>query len=109
MQKYKNELHYPLKNDITYRHLASIRELCKKNNIEFKLLGVPTIRDMQSNQDLVFEKYQTALKDIPLYYPKNFVSSDFVSRQNDHFNNVGHKKYAAFIDVLLHCQQMNCK
>jgi hypothetical protein len=64
---------------------------------------------MQSNQDLVFEKYQTALKDIPLYYPKNFVSSDFVSRQNDHFNNVGHKKYAAFIDVLLHCQQMNCK
>ncbi len=88
-------------NDITYRHLTTIREICKEQKVDFKLFGVPTIKDMALNQDSVYLKYQTVLKDLHLYYPRNFVSNDFVSERNDHFNNKGHEKFAEFLDSII--------
>jgi hypothetical protein len=85
----------------TYNNLTAIKEICDRTNIPFILIGIPTVRDMKLDQHATYLKYQSKLNDLHLHYPQNFDQNDFVSEDNDHFNNEGHLKFSKFIETVI--------
>lgn len=98
----KNNNKYQIYNrlnlsQISYKYIDDIKKKCDSLNVQFVLVGVPTIRDMGKNMSEVNQEYQNRLHDIPIAIPTNIYKEDFVSYENDHFVNSGHQKFAKFI------------
>ena len=86
---------------ITYKYLKQIKKTCESLSIPFLLIGAPSINDLDKNIELVNTNYRNQLNELEIFIPTNFVESDYISFQDDHFNNTGHQKFADYLLPLI--------
>jgi hypothetical protein len=80
------------------KELKEIEQICKLNGSKFILITIPEYRDFQlidyKNYPSFFKHFQK------VHEAPNLTIFDYV-RDNGHFNEIGHKKYANFILSLI--------
>jgi lysophospholipase L1-like esterase len=86
-------------DEIAYTDLNAIREVGKQENTDIIFVGIPAPYEVDED---IFKKYSKNLKDIEMFLPTNLATNDYDGMNAaNHFNNLGHKKYASFLlDVL---------
>ena len=100
-----NKMNPGLKIDvdkITYDHVKNMQACCDSVSIPclFTLIPAPTeaIEGKALNT-----KYKNFFKEVTYYSPENLTLADYDGADlANHFNNKGHKKYAAFLTKLLY-------
>jgi hypothetical protein len=88
-------------NKTTYKYLKQIKNTCDSLSIPFLLIGTPSINDLDKNIELVNTNYRSQLNELEIHIPTNFIESDYISFQNDHFNNTGHQKFADYLTPII--------
>ncbi len=83
------------------KYIQQIKTLADASETPFLLIGIPTIKDMSKNQETLQDHYSMYFNDFNFHYPLHLTADDFMSRENDHFNNSGHQKYSAFLLELI--------
>ena len=82
---------------ITYNYLKEIKSMCDSLEVDFLLVGIPTIKDIGKNKEQLDAFYRRMLEDLVIHIPTNIKEEDFVNQINDHFVNSGHQKFASFL------------
>ncbi len=76
--------------------LRGIRDVCAENDIEMMLFIVPT-RPSRLGQYNTVEFASGAFSELAPMVPEGIVEADYRPAPDNHFNNVGHEKMAAFV------------
>jgi hypothetical protein len=93
--------------DIANKKLRIIDSVAKATNAMPIFVGIPSPQEAASNEDVRI-KYKNVFTGIPYSCPKNLTKEDYDGMSmSNHFNNSGHKKYAAFLLDILNKQTMN--
>jgi hypothetical protein len=88
-------------NEITHRYLQGAVNACDSAGVPYLFLGIPAPMEANEGEKLK-EKYAIVFKNIEWYVPYNLTLKDYDGTSvANHFNNDGHRKYAAFIRELL--------
>lgn len=97
--EYTNRFDYVLDSTrkITQQHLSTIKTVSENSNIPFLLFRAPTIKHTELDSAKAAAKYEKKIGDMTFHYPGTYKKKHFVSKQNDHFNNKGHRKFADFL------------
>ncbi len=74
--------------------LERIDRVCRANGSRFLLFLVPNKEQKKNRRNL---KLVSSFPGIVYHYPENFVRADYRPDPDNHFNNRGHGKFAAFI------------
>ena len=78
--------------------LQKIATLCEQHNVKFIVSIIPEI----PNLDITTEELDVLLNNLPNYVkPKGSTLEDYKGPSDGHFNEAGHRKYAAFLDSLI--------
>jgi hypothetical protein len=87
--------------EIAYHRLSTIKKLADSLNIESLFVGIPSPEEAANAENLTV-KYKALFKDIKWHVPANLTKEDYDGMSiSNHFNNEGHKKYAAFLGKLI--------
>ncbi|MCB0540790.1 MAG: SGNH/GDSL hydrolase family protein, partial [Bacteroidetes bacterium] len=84
--------------NISIKHIRAIKRMTDDLSIPFLLVGVPSLNDLNKNIDKINQNYKAIFEDVNILIPTHFEKYDYASNDNDHFNNVGHKKFADYIN-----------
>lgn len=85
----------------TYTNLNAIRKCCDSLKIRSVFVGIPAPGESEEGSALN-KKYEKYFKDIDCITPLNLTRQDYDGGGvANHFNNSGHRKFAAFLDDLL--------
>lgn len=97
-QQQVSEYSTAVKEEFAYiKEVQEIQGLCKALNITFLLVSIPEFRNLQL---IKAEAYPEFFNNFNYYEPNDLSPLDYV-RNNGHFNEKGHEKYANFLESLL--------
>lgn len=84
---------------VSENHIKRIQNICNQNNTPFIMGIIPDI--MQENKDNFIFTPDSLFKEVPFEVLNNLSKKDYQPLPDAHFNNEGHRKYAAFLDSLI--------
>jgi hypothetical protein len=98
----KMNLEFSDDNDqMTHNIVKSIKTCCDSLSMPFLFIGIPAPTEAKETSTLM-TKYKKYFREIPYYVPTNLTKNDYDGTSaGNHFNNIGHKKYADFLLKLL--------
>jgi hypothetical protein len=97
----KNLYEPPKEPTFTYKHLKFIETYCKQNGTQLLIVGIPSPVDVRKKTDLR-TTYHYCFNEIPWTYPTIMDKNDYDGKTiANHFNNKGHKKFAAYLHPLI--------
>lgn len=85
-------------DSVTLSYLKSVQQISNENGAEFIMVGIPRMKDAGQSSELEMKsKFEDKLRPLGLRYPIGFERDDYISEENEHFNNIGHQKFADFL------------
>jgi len=85
----------------SYQNLDSLKTTADKLDIPVLFSLIPSPSDVQNNVD-VRKKYDFVFENYDYHTPKNLTVADYDGLADaNHFNNAGHKKFAAYLATLI--------
>lgn len=94
---------------VSYRHIKAIDSVCIANGTKMSIAFIPDIAKADIMQTLaqnhseykhVFHEYLPRVH----FIEKSITRADYISKQNQHFNSIGNRKYAAFLQQVIHAE-----
>lgn len=81
-----------------YETLKKINSTCASCNLPCLFLAIPPPMEAADASEKIHEKYKNYFKDINWFVPSTLSASDYDGpKTSNHFNNLGHAKFARFM------------
>ena len=81
--------------EFLWENLNGIKEVCNENKVPLILAGIPDYAEITGRTSHKADSLTG------IVFPQGFGIPDYIGRHNQHFNSIGHKKYALFLKGLI--------